>query len=187
MGVPGFLPGRSPPLPLRADSCVFPARAPLGKTGYGAKPHHYAYSAGVVTRGCGIRCEDLFPGFASHSSFTHLCKHVSTRLDVMQVCNLLSSALYSTDWILMKVILFPCPECGSTALTLSVSSIYTRDGSSLDGHVFCGTCHNGVWCEGVLGETMLDVLMRVSSAWNTESFTSGCVNGRAVIEVLPHA
>lgn len=84
-------------LPLRADSCIFPSRAPLGKTGYGAKPHHHAYSAGLATRGCGIRCEDYFPGSASHSSLTHPCKHVSTRLDVMQVR--FPSLRLTTDWI----------------------------------------------------------------------------------------
>ena len=87
----------------------------------------------------------------------------------------------------MKVILFPCSECGSTALTLSVSSIFTPEGSSLDGHVFCGNCHNGVWVSGRYGDTRFDVLSRVSSAWNTESFTSGRVDGRAVIPVVPYA
>lgn len=87
----------------------------------------------------------------------------------------------------MKVVLFSCPECGSTALTLSVSSIYTREGSSLDGHVFCGTCHNGVWCEGCIGDTTLDVLVRVSSAWNTESIMAGRAECHTAIEVIPYA
>lgn len=87
----------------------------------------------------------------------------------------------------MKVVLFPCPECGSTALTLSVSSIYTRDETALDGHVFCQTCHDGVWCAGSIGDTMLDVLVRVSSAWNAESLMVGRANCHTVIEVVPHA